>query len=95
MVAPVEEGKSLNAENAALPSQGPAADMLRRAIRLLAESEGDTWVHKASVWPMIKRLDPTFSTKDYGFTSFSEMLKALDVVVEIKKGEKDHLVRLR
>jgi hypothetical protein len=95
LVDPAEEGKPLAAENTALPSEGPAADMLRRAIRLLAESKGDTWVHKASVWTMIKRLDPTFSPKDHGFTSFSEMLKALDAVVESKKGEKDQLIRLR
>ena len=44
---------------------------------------------------MIKRLDPTFDPKDHGHASFSEMLKALDAVVEIKKGETDHLVRLR
>ena len=73
----------------------PAADMLRRAIHLLAESKGDTWVHKASVLPMIKRLDPTFDPKDHGYATFSEMLKASDAVVEVKKGEKDHLVRLR
>ncbi|AOE92770.1 hypothetical protein GO283_04754 [Ralstonia solanacearum] len=82
-------------ENIALPSQSPAAEMLRRAIHLLAKSKGATWVNKASVWPGIKRLDPAFSFKDHGFTSFSEMLKALDAVVESKKGDKDHLARLR
>ncbi len=69
--------------------------MLKRAVRLLAETKGEAWVHKASIWPMIKRLDPTFDTKDHGHASFAEMLKALDTVIEIKKGEKDHLVRLR
>lgn len=44
---------------------------------------------------MIKRLDPTFDPKDHGYTSFGEMLKALDAVVEVKKGDKDHLLRLR
>lgn len=73
----------------------PAADMLRRAIRLLAESKGEAWVHKASVWPMMKRLDSTFDLKDHGFASFSEMLKAMDAVVEVKKGETDHLLRVR
>lgn len=82
-------------EIVALPAQGAAADILVRSIRLLSESSGDIWVHKASVWPMIKRLDPAFSLKDHGATSFSEMLKALDTLVEIKKGDKDHLVRLR
>ena len=52
-------------------------------------------MNKASVWPMIKRLDPTFDTKDYGHASFAEVLKALDAVVEIKKGETDHLLCIR
>lgn len=80
--------------DASSQQKDPAADMLRRAIRLLAESKGDAWVHKASVLPMIKRLDPTFDPKDHGYASFSEMLKALDAVAEAKKGEKDHLLRL-
>lgn len=95
LVEPVEEGKPLAEEDSALPSHGPAADILRRAIRLLAESNGEAWIREASVWPMIKRLDPTFSTKDHGFASFSKMLEALDAVVEIRNDEKDHLIRLR
>jgi hypothetical protein len=77
------------------PPADPAAEMLKRALRLLAETKGEAWVHKASVWPMIKRLDPTFDPKDHGHAGFSEMLKALDNVVEIKKGETDHLLRVR
>jgi hypothetical protein len=38
--------------------------MLKRAVRLLAEIKGESWVNKANVWPMIRRLDPTFDTKD-------------------------------
>ena len=69
--------------------------MLRRAVRLLAESKGEPWVQKARVWPMMKRLDSTFDLKDHGYGSFSEMLKAMDAVIEVKKGDTDHLVRLR
>lgn len=76
-------------------SPTPAADMLRRAIKLLAETKGEAWVHKANVWPMMKRLDSTFDLKDHGFTSFSEMLKAMDAIVDVKKGDTDHLLRLR
>lgn len=95
LVEPVssEEARP-SAEDTSSQLTDPAADMLRRAIRLLAESKGDSWVHKASVLPMIKRLDPTFDPKDHGYANFSEMLKALDAVVEVKKGEKDHLLRL-
>lgn len=77
------------------PPHDPAADMLKRAVRLLAETKGEAWVHKASIWPMMKRLDPTFDPKDHGHASLADMLKALDAVIEIKKGEADHLVRLR
>jgi len=77
------------------PPTDPATDMLKRAVRLLAETKGEVWVNKASVWPMIKRLDPTFDSKDHGYANFAEMLKALDTVVEVKKGESDHIVRLR
>lgn len=73
----------------------PAADMLRRAVRLLSESKGEPWVNKAATWHMIKRLDSTFDTKDHGYANFAEMVKAMDVVVEVKKGDNDHVLRLR
>lgn len=73
----------------------PAAEMFKRAIRLLAETKGDSWVNKGSIWHMIKRLDPTFDTKDHGYASFSAMVKALDPLIEIRKGDSDQVVRLR
>jgi uncharacterized LabA/DUF88 family protein len=73
----------------------PAAELLRRAVHLLAESKGDSWVNKASVLPMIKRLDPTFDPKDHGYAGFGDMLKALDEVVEVRKGDVDHQLRVR
>lgn len=77
------------------PPADPAADLLRRAVHLLAESKGDSWVNKANVLPMIKRLDPTFDPKDHGHASFSEMLKALDGLIEVRKSEGAHHLRLR
>ena len=77
------------------PPADPAADMLKRAVRLLAETKGEAWVNKGSVWHMIKRLDSTFDPKDHGHANFAEMVKALDAVVELRKGESDHVLRLR
>ena len=77
------------------PPSSPAAEILRRSVHLLSESNGEPWVNKAKIWPMIKRLDPTFDTKEHGHASFAEMLKALDAIVEIKKGDNDHMLRLR
>lgn len=69
--------------------------MLKRAVKLLAETKGEAWVNKGSVWYMIKRLEATFDPKDHGHARFAEMVKAMDAVVEIKKGETDHMPRVR
>jgi len=81
------------AEAAAPPD--PAAEIMRRAVRLLAENRGEPWVHKAAIWPMIKRLDSTFDPRDHGHAGFAEMVKALDHIVEVRRGEFDHEVKLR
>lgn len=73
----------------------PAAEIFKRAIRLLAETKGDSWVNKAAIWNMIKRLDPTFDTKDHGYANYVAMVKALDSLVEIRKGESDQLLKLK
>ena len=77
------------------PERDPAAELLRRAIKLLAETKGDPWVNKGSIWHMIKRLDPTFDPKEHGYANFPAMVKALDSVLEVKKGESDQIVKLR
>lgn len=84
---------------AAAPAPAPAVhvptELLRRALRSLAEKRGDAWVNEAEIWPMVKRLDPTFELTEHGYSSFSGMLKAMDTLVEVRKGESDQQVRLR
>jgi len=84
-------------EPSALPAEQGPSELLRRAVRLLAERTGDEWVAMADIWPMIKRLDPTFDLKEHGHTSFSGMVEASENVVEVKKGkgDNDQLVKLR
>ncbi len=77
----------------ALVSAG--AEIFRRAITLLTETKGDPWVNRDAIWHMIKRLDPTFDTKDHGHANFPAMVKALDGLIEIRKGESDQLIKLR
>lgn len=38
---------------------------------------------------------PTFDAKEHGCANFAEMVKAIDAVVEVKKGDNDHMLRLR
>ena len=80
---------------ATAPAIDGGAEIFRRAITLLAEANGDAWVDTGSIWHMIKRLDPTFDTKDHGHASFPAMVTALDELIEIRKGEAGQLIRLR
>lgn len=105
--SPAPEPAPLAAEAGKNPAANPAVEsaageggasakgLLTRAIRLLADKKGEPWVSKAAVGSMIKRLDPTFDLGGNGYSSFSAMLKAFDDVVEVRKGENEHQVRLR
>jgi hypothetical protein len=78
-----------------VPVPSEPTELVRRALRLLAEKRGDVWINKAEIWPMVKRLDPTFELAEHGFTTFSGMLKALEAMIEVRKGDNDQQVRLR
>lgn len=81
-------------EGAAAAPDVPA-DLLRRALRLLSEKNGDTWVNEAEVFTMVKRLDATFSLREKGFASFSAMVQAFDALVETRAGQGEQQLRLR
>jgi hypothetical protein len=78
------------------PTAGaPVADLLRRALRLLAEKRGEPWVDEAEVWPMIKRLDPTFDLAEHGCPTFADLLKTQDAMVELRQADGVRMLRLR
>jgi uncharacterized protein (TIGR00288 family) len=72
-----------------------AADILRRATRLLVQTQGEEWVSQAAIWHMIKRLDSTFDPREHGHANFLAMLKALDALVDVREEDADLMVRLR
>ena len=77
------------------PPAGAHFDLVRRALRLLAEKRGDPWINKAEILPMVKRLDPTFDIGDHGYATFSGMLKAMEAAIEVREGDTEQQVRLR
>ena len=85
----------LEVREAAAPLAGEPAELLRRALRLLAESRNDVWVDTGDIGPMVKRLDPTFELAEHGFANFDAMLKALEPMVEAREGDNGRQVRLR
>jgi uncharacterized LabA/DUF88 family protein len=72
-----------------------AAELVTKAVRRLAAGRGEAWALKAAVRPLVKRLDPTFDERRFGFSSFTEMLKALDGYIAERVGENDHELAVR
>lgn len=82
------------AQSAAAAPESPR-DLLRRALRLLADKKKEPWVNKAEIGPMIRRLDATFDLAEHGYASFSAMLKAFDEMLEVRKVNTTEQVKLR
>ena len=72
-----------------------AQDIFRRATRLLAANQADTWVSQSALWQMIKRLDSTFDPKEHGFANFMAMLNDFEALVEVRQEAPELMVRLR
>lgn len=70
-------------------------ELVGKAIARLAQNRGETWVQKARLRPFIQRIDSTFHESSYGFSTFNEMLASMSDLVEVRRGEFDHELRLR
>ena len=93
--AAASPGPVVEPANEQLSTPPSAVDLIRRAIARLSANKGDPWVVKASIRPMVKRLDPTFDEKNYGQTMFAELLKQHADVFEVRKGQYDHEYRIK
>ncbi len=87
--------QEVEAVDSEVPSRPDAIDLIRRAIVRLSANKGEPWVLKATIRPMVLRLDPTFDEASYGAATFSELLKKYDTVLEERKGQYDREYRLR
>lgn len=90
-----EDVEAPSPSTAVAPAAPEALDLIRRAIARLAANKGEPWVVKASIRPMVQRLDPTFDEKTYGAATFSALLKKYDSVLEVRKGQFDQEYRIR
>lgn len=84
------------------PAAPPAVDpaqaarlLVSRALARMHQSRGEAWVRKALLRPYIQRMDSTFQEALLGFGNFSDMLAAMPDLVEVRRGEFDHELRLR
>lgn len=72
-----------------------ASRLLERALRLGQEKNDDEWLHASEVKTQMKRMDPSFSERALGYSSFSEFVKSRNSVAELDEREQTRLVRLR
>lgn len=85
----------LDVAETAAAQRKAARDLVGKAIARLAQNLGETWVQKARLRPFIQRIDSTFHESSYGFSTFNEMLASMSDLVEVRRGEFDHELRLR
>jgi hypothetical protein len=78
-----------------LGSLEDAAELVVKAVRRLAAGRGESWALKAAVRPLVKRLDPTFDERHFGFGSFTELISALNGYIVERSGEYDHELAVR
>jgi hypothetical protein len=85
----------LDVAETAAAQRKAARDLVGKAIARLAQNRGETWIQKARLRPFIQRIDSTFHESSYGFSTFNEMLGSMSDLVEVRRGEFDHELRLR
>jgi OST-HTH/LOTUS domain len=92
----VEEMRALlDVAETAAAQRKAARDLVGKAVVRLAQNRGETWIQKARLRPFIQRIDSTFHELSYGFSTFNEMLASMSDLVEVRRGEFDHELRLR
>lgn len=94
--AQLEEMRALlDVAEAAAAQRKAARDLVGKAVARLAQNRGETWIQKARLRPFIQRIDSTFHESSYGFSTFNDMLASMGDLVEVRRGEFDHELRLR
>lgn len=72
-----------------------AKKLLVKAIKRITSETGEPRALKASIKPMLMRLDPSFDESNYGFSNFTSFLESCQDVVAIHVGEHDHTLSLQ
>ncbi|WP_166865588.1 MULTISPECIES: NYN domain-containing protein [unclassified Salinibacterium] len=86
-LAPVVDGQVSDHE---------ATRLLVRALEFgHGKNEDAEWLNASAVKSQIKRLNPSFSEKALGFSSFTDFVRSRDSVAEVKADGQQRAIRLR
>lgn len=75
--------------------QRQASKLLVRALRLGHAKEDQEWLHSPTVKNQMLRMDPTFSEKALGYTSFTNFVKSRGNIAELDDTTAVRKLRLR
>ena len=73
----------------------PTRALVTTALTQLSQQSADGWVRRASVKPVLLRLDAAFDEADSEARNFTEFMEALSDLCDAKTGEHDVFYRLR
>ncbi|CAM5777765.1 NYN domain-containing protein [Cellulomonas persica] len=91
-----DERPAEQAPNGDRAAQRRATQLLMRAMRLIhAKKDDEPWLSYGEVKSQMVRLDPAFSERPLGFTSFSDFIASRTSIVEIAKESAKHQPRVR
>ncbi len=91
-----DERPAEQAPHADRAAQRRATQLLMRAMRLIhAKKDDEPWLSYGEVKSQMVRLDPAFSERPLGFTSFSDFIASRTSIVEITKESAKHQPRVR
>ncbi len=91
-----DERPAEQAPHADRAAQRRATQLLMRAMRLIhAKKDDEPWLSYGEVKSQMVRLDPAFSERPLGFTSFSDFIASRTSIVEIAKESAKHQPRVR
>jgi uncharacterized protein (TIGR00288 family) len=69
-------------------------ELISKAIKQICAKQGEKWVLKSMIRPVVKRLDPTFDEANYDCKNFNELLLRYPGNFTVRKGAHDHEVCL-
>ncbi|QTX03496.1 NYN domain-containing protein [Agromyces archimandritae] len=72
-----------------------AADLLARALELLASKNDEDWQPSGAVKNQMLRMDPSFQERALGYSSFSAFVKAQHALVELDETRDARPIRLK
>ena len=95
---PVEETKTSSRRASRKSKDDPqllATALLERALKLGHEKDDADWLHSSAVKQLMRRMDPSFSEKALGYSSFSDFVKARADIAELSETGHERLIQLR